>query len=604
MNFKNFKKGWSRNILLWMSIVVVASLMVLTWLADYSQKIHAINFSTFMKKVESGEIESVRVDGQKVSGSYKNRAAFETVLPEAFKDWSELQKYNVNIAIEQPAAPLGFLHIILLLFLVGMPLLAWFMMRQSRAGSGGGAGNVFTMTKSKARMFLPAQIKTNFNSVAGATEAKEDLLDVVDFLRNPEKYRRLGAKIPKGVLLVGEPGNGKTLLAKAVAGEANCPFFSISGSDFIEVFVGVGAARVRDLFAQARKHAPCIIFIDEIDAVGRQRGGGLGGGNDEREQTLNQLLTEMDGFDNTAATVVVLAATNRPDVLDKALLRPGRFDRRVDVPYPDLVSREQILRVHAKAVKIDPAVDLHKIARGTPGFTGADLANLVNEAAINASKKDENYVSVADFEEARDRMLIGKELKTIVLSEDERKMTAYHEAGHAVIRLLLPDVMDPLHKVTIVPRGGALGVTHSLPEREKHSRSKDEMLASIMSALGGRIAEEIVFDKISTGAYSDFKYATNLARAMICRYGMSEKLGPIVYDKNSDFGYSGDTARLIDQEVRELVEGCYKKTEQLLKDNRDTLNKLSEALLERETMGALEIYELLGITPREHHSIS
>lgn len=609
MNFKNFKKGWSRNILLWMSIVLIASLFVLTWLADLSRGIDTLSFSTFMKKVESDEIVTLRVNGQEASGYYidfvrKDKAPFETVLPQGFNDWEALRAHKVEVAIAQPATPLSLWHILMMLVLIGLPILAWFLLRQSRGASGGGAGNVFTMTKSKARMFLPSQIKTNFNSVAGAAEAKEDLMDVVDFLRNPEKYRRLGAKIPKGVLLVGEPGNGKTLLAKAVAGEASCPFFSISGSDFIEVFVGVGAARVRDLFTQARKHAPCIIFIDEIDAVGRQRGGGLGGGNDEREQTLNQLLTEMDGFDTAGATVVVIAATNRPDVLDKALLRPGRFDRRVDVPYPDLVSREQILRVHAKNIKIDPAVDLHKIARGTPGFTGADLANLVNEAAINASKKDEAYVSVVDFEEARDRMLIGKQLKTIMLSEDERKMTAYHEAGHAIVRLMLPDVTDPLHKVTIVPRGGALGVTHSLPERERHSWSKDEMVATIMAALGGRIAEEIVFNKIATGGYSDFKAASHLARAMICKYGMSEKLGPIVYDQHGEFTYSSDTAKLIDQEVRDLVESCYKKAEQLLRENRDKLDKLSEALLERETMGAPEIYELLGITPREHHPIA
>lgn len=602
MSFKKFKGG-SHNILLWAGIFFVVSLIFLTQLTDYSRDTKQLSYSNFLKKVEQGEVEKVTVDGQELYGVLKGRAHFETVLPATFNDWSFLRDKGVEVAVAAPASAIGFWHILLLIFLVGLPIVAWFFMRQSRNASGGSGGNIFSMGKSKARMFMPTQIKTTFASVAGAVEAKEDLADVVDFLRHPEKYRRLGAKIPKGVLLVGEPGNGKTLLAKAVAGEANCPFFSISGSDFIEVFVGVGAARVRDLFAQARKHAPCIIFIDEIDAVGRQRGGGLGGGNDEREQTLNQLLTEMDGFDNSQATVVVLAATNRPDVLDKALLRPGRFDRRVDVPYPDVSSREQILKVHVQQVKLSPEVDLQKIARGTPGFTGADLANLVNEAAINASKKNESQVTIADFEEARDRMLVGKELKTIVLSPQEREMTAWHEAGHAMVRLMLPEVTDPLHKVTIVPRGKALGVTHSLPEREKYSQSKDEMVASIMAALGGRIAEEMTFHKLSTGAYSDFQYASRLARAMVCQYGMSSELGPIVYDQHGDFVYSQDTAQKIDDAVRTLIAGCYTKARELLEAHKDKLEKLAHALLERETMEAQAIYELLGIPPRQTHQI-
>ncbi|MDP3889383.1 MAG: ATP-dependent zinc metalloprotease FtsH, partial [bacterium] len=433
--------------------------------------------------------------------------------------------------------------------------------------------------------------------------AKEELQDVVDFLKNPEKYKRLGAKITRGVLLVGEPGNGKTLLARAVAGEANCPFFSISGSDFIEVFVGVGAARVRDLFIQARKHAPSIIFIDEIDAVGRHRGSGLGGGHDEREQTLNQLLTEMDGFQTTGGSVIVIAATNRPDVLDKALLRPGRFDRRVEVPYPDLQSREKILQVHAKDVKIDPAVDLKKIARGTPGFTGADLANLINEAAIIASKQlNQDQVTIKDFEEARDKILLGKEIKSIVLSEDERKITAYHESGHALIRLLMPEDTDPLHKVTIIPRGRALGVTHSLPEKEKYTTSKQEMLASIVAALGGRAAEELIFNKLTTGAYSDFKAASEIARNMVCNYGMSEDLGPVIYtQRQGDFVYSQATAEKIDSAVRDIIDTSYKKAMDLLKTNKDKLDTLSTALLDKETMYAGEIYELLGIEPRAEH---
>lgn len=450
-------------------------------------------------------------------------------------------------------------------------------------------------------MFLPATIKENFDSVAGASEAKEDLKDVVDFLKSPEKFKRLGAKITRGVLLVGEPGNGKTLLAKAVAGEANCPFFSISGSDFIEVFVGVGASRVRDLFAQARKHAPSIIFIDEIDAVGRTRGSGLGGGHDEREQTLNQLLTEMDGFQTTEESVIVMAATNRPDVLDKALLRPGRFDRRVHVPYPDLISREQILNVHAKGVKIDPEVDLGKIARGTPGFSGADLANLINEAAINASKQNQKSVTVKDFEEARDKILLGKEIKTMVQSPQELKITSYHESGHALIRLMLPEESDPLHKVSIIPRGRALGVAHSLPERDKYTLSKKEMLASIAIALGGRAAEELVFDKITTGAYSDFKMATDMARDMVCNYGMSD-LGITVYKQgDNDFAYSQKTAEKIDQEVDKILSESYNRAKNILSTNRDRLDKLAQELLSRETMFAGEIYELLDLDPRAEH---
>lgn len=403
-------------------------------------------------------------------------------------------------------------------------------------------------------------------------------------------------------MLVGEPGNGKTLLAKAVAGEANCPFFSISGSDFIEVFVGVGAARVRDLFAQARKNAPCIIFIDEIDAVGRHRGSGLGGGHDEREQTLNQLLTEMDGFQTTGGSVIILAATNRPDVLDKALLRPGRFDRRVEVPYPDLVSREQILTLHAKSVKLCSEVDLKKIARGTPGFSGADLANIINEAAIIASKKGQNEIEIQDFEDARDKILLGKEIKTIVLSDKEKEMTAYHEAGHALIGLLLPEHTDPLHKVTIIPRGRALGVTHSLPEREKYTKTKKEMIGSIMVSLGGRAAEKLVFNAMATGAYSDFKNATAIARNMVCKYGMSDELGPVVYSQGQqDFRYSQKTAEKIDAEVQKILDTSQEQVINLLQDARDKLDTLAHALLEKETLYASEIYELLGIEPRVEH---
>ncbi len=551
---------------------------------------------------ELNRVQNELTATRKIVDSLNGLRSFETTITNMPSQWDLLKKHGVEFAVLNTTSPLSSWMILLILGLVAILIAVYFIFRPSRQNGG---SNLFSMGKSKAKMFMPSTIKEKFSSVAGAAEAKEELQDVVDFLKNPEKYKRLGAKITRGVLLVGEPGNGKTLLARAVAGEANCPFFSISGSDFIEVFVGVGAARVRDLFAQARKHAPSIIFIDEIDAVGRHRGSGLGGGHDEREQTLNQLLTEMDGFETSKDPVIVLAASNRPDVLDKALLRPGRFDRRVEVPYPDLLSREQILIVHAKGVTMDPEVDLKKIARGTPGFSGADLANLINEAAIIASKSNSENITIKDFEEARDKILLGKEVKTIVLSEDERKMTAFHESGHALIRLLMPESTDPLHKMTIIPRGRALGVTHFLPEREKYSRDKDEMIASIKAALGGRVAEELVFNKLSTGAYSDFQAATAIARDMVCRYGMSDKLGPVVYSqREGEFVYSQHTAETIDAEVRAIIDACYKDAKELLTTNRDKLDKLSFALLEKETMFASEIYELLGITSREDHKFT
>lgn len=551
---------------------------------------------------ELNKAQNELTETRKIVDSLNGLRSFETTITNMPSQWDLLKQHGVEFAVLNTASPLSNWMIFLIIGLIAILAVVYFIFRPAPQSGG---NNLFSMGKSKAKMFMPSTIKEKFSSVAGAAEAKEELQDVVDFLKNPEKYKRLGAKITRGVLLVGEPGNGKTLLARAVAGEANCPFFSISGSDFIEVFVGVGAARVRDLFAQARKHAPSIIFIDEIDAVGRHRGSGLGGGHDEREQTLNQLLTEMDGFETSKDPVIVLAASNRPDVLDKALLRPGRFDRRVEVPYPDLLSREQILMVHAKGVQMDPEVDLKKIARGTPGFSGADLANLINEAAIIASKSNSDTITIKDFEEARDKILLGKEVKTIVLSEDERKMTAFHEAGHALIRLLMPEATDPLHKMTIIPRGRALGVTHFLPEREKYSRDKDEMIASIKAALGGRVAEELVFNKLSTGAYSDFQAATAIARDMVCRYGMSDKLGPVIYSqREGEFIYSQHTAETIDAEVRAIIDACYKDAKELLTTNRDKLDKLSFALLEKETMFASEIYELLGITSREDHKFT
>jgi cell division protease FtsH len=604
----SFFQGGPKNILL-LTLLLLGGVLLLHQFTDYARQIKTIPYMpTFLKKVEEGAVKQVHIAGQDVYGTFKDGSRFETTVGENQKNWELLEKNDVEVVVTSPSNQVNLWYIFPFLLLLMTLWGIWYYVRQSRGGGsngGGGGSNIFTMGKSRAKMFMPSAIKENFNSVAGNQEAKEELHDVVDFLKNPEKYRRLGAKITRGVLLIGEPGNGKTLLAKAVAGEATCPFFSISGSDFIEVFVGVGAARVRDLFAQARKHAPSIIFIDEIDAVGRHRGSGLGGGHDEREQTLNQLLTEMDGFQTTGGSVIVIAATNRPDVLDKALLRPGRFDRRVEVPYPDLVSREQILRLHAQSVKIDPEVDMNKIARGTPGFTGADLANIINEAAIIASKSNENTVKIKDFEEARDKILLGKERKSVVLTEEDRILTAFHEAGHALVALLQPVYSDPLHKVTIIPRGSALGVTHYLPEKEKYIRTKDEMVASIDSSLGGRIAEELVFGKLTTGAYSDFRAATEIARKMVCYYGMSDSLGSVVYgQQQGDYMYSQSTAEKIDQEVQKILNESYNRTTSLLKTNRDKLDALANALLAKETLHASEVYELLGLAPRQDHKFA
>ncbi len=601
---RGFFGGGPKNALI-ACLVILGCLFALNYLTDLSRNIQSITYSTFLDKVEQDQVKTVYVSGQEIRGLLKDRTKFEVIVPNTPKNWDLLREHGVEISVADPSSQSNIWY----LFILALALIAawgiWYSLRQLRSAGGSGGGNIFNMGKSKAKLFMPSTVKDTFDSVAGAAEAKEELHDLVDFLKNPEKYKRLGAKITRGVLLVGAPGNGKTLLARAVAGEANCPFFSVSGSDFIEVFVGVGAARVRDLFAQARKHSPSIVFIDELDAVGRQRGTGLGGGHDEREQTLNQMLAEMDGFETTGGSVIVLAATNRPDVLDKALLRPGRFDRQVNVPYPDLVSREQILRLHAKSVKIDEKVDLHKIARGTPGFSGADLANLINEAAIIASKNNQDLVTTDNFEEARDKILLGKEIKSIMLTEEDRKVTAYHESGHALIRLLLPEDTDPLHKVTIIPRGSALGVTHSMPEREKYTTTKKEMLSEIMASLGGRAAEELIFSKETTGAYSDFKAATYIARDMVCSYGMTTELGPVVYAQgHGDFAYSQKTAERIDQAVQKIMDTCYAKAVDLLKNNREKLDKLSNALFEKETLYAGEIYELLGIEPRVEHRFS
>lgn len=597
INLRSIKNG--PNIFA-ISIFVLAVLFTLTKLADVTRIVKTPTYTEFKKQVENGQVKSVEITGSEVTGTYKDdRSKFELNIPNPSVILDTLEKNNVDISFQYPSTDFSFWHLIFLLSFVMTPLIIWYFFRQAK-GSGNGSNSIFSVSKSKAKMFMPSQIKFKFDSVAGVYEAKEELQDVVDFLKNPEKYSRLGAKLTKGVLLVGDPGNGKTLLAKAVAGEANCPFFSVSGSDFIEVFVGVGAARVRDLFAQARKNSPCIIFIDEIDAIGRQRGNGMSS-HEEREQTLNQLLTEMDGFDTGNSSIVIIGATNRPDVLDKALLRPGRFDRQVPVPYPDLKSRLDILKVHIKDVKTDNNIDLTKIAKGTPGFSGADLANLINEAAINASKHNQNSVTVNDFEEARDKLILGKEQKTKVMTPEERKVTAFHEAGHTLIALLIPEHSNPIYKVTIVPRGSALGVTHSMPEREKYTESKEEMEAQVIMALGGRAAEELVFNRLETGAYSDFDKATDIVRKMVCFYGMSKELGTVIYQKDK-YKYSEDTAKKIDNEIRNFMNDYYQRSLELLKNNREKLDKLANALLEKETLFSTEIYDLLGMAQRTDHS--
>ncbi len=606
-NFKKFSflKG-PKSGLLFIAFFVLC-LFALTKLTDYTRNVRHISYSTFIQDVELGKVASVTISGQDAEGVFKDGTRFETVIAQTDHNWDILKKQGVEFSVVIPS---GFTmwHAILLGIAAMLMFVFFQFIRQMRniGGGSGGSSNIFNIGKSKAKMFLPSSIKVTFDDVAGAQEAKEELQDVIDFLKSPKKYCRLGAKITRGILLIGEPGNGKTLLARAVAGEANCPFFSISGSDFIEVFVGVGASRVRDLFKQARKHTPCIVFIDEIDAVGRHRGNGIGGGNDEREQTLNQLLSEMDGFETEGGDVIVLAATNRPDVLDKALLRPGRFDRCVYVPYPDLKSREHILEVHARNVKMDSSIDIHKLARSTPGFTGADLANLINEAAIIASKNlKRKRIIMEDFEQARDKITLGKENRTKILTDHERQVTAYHEAGHALTRLLIPKHTDPLHKVTIIPRGRALGVTHWLPERDKYIETKDQMLASITSAMGGRAAELLVFNELGTGAYSDFNVATDLVRRMVCNYGMTDELGPVIYEtKNRNFQYSEKTAEKIDAVMQRILETCMKKATNLLKINREKLDALAQALLDKETMYASEIYPLLGIEPREDFKLT
>lgn len=599
-NNKGILHGRGPNGTTWgLILCILAALLFLFW---YNSLDQSKNYSEFLDLVEADKVKSVVINDQHVGVELKDQTRFVAAVIPSDTLWKTLRSHNVDMTVYVQEKQ-GWLLSLLFSLLPFLLIFLFFYFRQGQGGGGaGGAGKIFSVGKSKAKVFAPGQNNITFKDVAGAVEAKEELKDIVEFLKTPEKFERLGAKIPRGVLLSGSPGNGKTLLAKAVAGEAGCQFLSISGSDFVEVFVGVGASRVRDLFIQARKNSPCIVFIDEIDAVGRQRGVGIGGGNDEREQTLNQLLSEMDGFSTEAGAVIVLAATNRQDVLDKALLRPGRFDRIVEVPYPDLASRLQILKVHGSKVKLDEGVQLDKIARGTPGFSGADLANLINEAALAASKANKEFIHIEDFEEARDRILLGLKSSSMVLLPKEKRMTAYHEAGHALINLLELST-DPFHKVTIMPRGRTLGVSFSLPESEKYQTTKSEIIARIKVALGGLLAEKLMFNEQTTGVSNDLEKATQLAKAMVCRYGMSD-LGPVVFGKTYDDkpDYSEDTARKVDAEISKIMEKCKEEGAKLLEDNKDKLTLLAETLFEKETLLAHEVYVLLGIEPREMHS--
>jgi len=555
-------------------------------------------FTQFVHDVADHKVKEVTISGMEVHGTYTDGAAFHTLIPERYeKIYDKLQDNGVSITVKEANAS-NWVSLLINAVPFILLLAFWiFMMRQMQSGG----NKALSFGKSRARLHSSQQKKVTFKDVAGVEEAKEELQEIIEFLREPQKFQKLGGRIPKGVLLIGPPGTGKTLLARAIAGEANVPFFSISGSDFVEMFVGVGASRVRDLFEQGKKNAPCIIFIDEIDAVGRHRGAGLGGGHDEREQTLNQLLVEMDGFESNEG-VILVAATNRPDVLDPALLRPGRFDRRVVVGRPDVKGREAILRVHTKKVPIADDVDLMVIARGTPGFAGADLANLVNEAALIGARQNRKVVTMADFEIAKDKVMMGVERKSLIISEEEKRNTAYHEAGHALVLAILPNA-DPVHKVTIIPRGMALGVTMQLPEDDKHSYTKDYLDTQLAGLMGGRIAEEIFMKHMTTGAGNDIERATDIARKMVCEWGMSD-LGPLSFGKKEEQiflgreiaqhrDYSEDTAVKIDNEVQKIVRRSYDRARSLIEERSDALVRIAEALLEREVLDGEEVHHLI-----------
>ena len=587
-----------KNVLFYLLII-----MVIIWMFDFytekGAKPSEISYTSFMQHVQADEIKQVKIVDNVISGKLKNGKEFSTVAPNDSKLVEKLEQKNVDIKAELPPQPPWWMSILSsllpMLIIVGL----WFML-MNQGGAGG--GKVMNFGKSRARRYDEDKMKITFKDVAGAEEAKQELEEVVEFLKSPQKYNDLGAKIPKGVLLYGPPGTGKTLLAKAVAGEAGVPFFSISGSDFVEMFVGVGASRVRDLFDQAKKSAPCIVFIDEIDAVGRQRGAGLGGGHDEREQTLNQLLVEMDGFSANEG-IIMIAATNRPDILDPALLRPGRFDRQIVVDRPDIKGRTEILKVHCKGKPGGQVVSLDVIAQRTPGFTGADLSNLVNEAALLTARRDKKVINMPEMEEAAERVIMGPERKSRVISDKEKRLTAYHEGGHTIVGMLLEHT-DPVHKVTIIPRGRAGGYTLSLPKEDKYYATRSEMLDELKVLLGGRVAEALVLKEISSGASNDLQRATQLARQMICEYGMSENIGPVTFghrqdqvflgrDIARDKDYSEEVAAEIDKEVRSFIEDAYAATEKLLSENLDKLHVIAKALMERETLEEEEINQLV-----------
>ena len=593
-----------KNLALW--IIIAFILLALFNMLNQPVEAPKIVYSEFMEQVANGEIKEVHIQGDKATGENNQGESFETYIPTEDPELLKLlREKGVRTVVVPPEKTNWYMNVLISWFPLVLLLGIWiFFMRQMQSGG----GKALSFGKSKARLMGEKKNQTTFKDVAGADEAKEELHEIIEFLREPQKFSKLGGKIPKGVLLIGPPGTGKTLLARAIAGEASVPFFNISGSDFVEMFVGVGASRVRDLFEQGKKNSPCIIFIDEIDAVGRHRGAGLGGGHDEREQTLNQLLVEMDGFENNDG-VILIAATNRPDVLDPALLRPGRFDRQVVVSRPDIRGREGILKVHTSQVPLDDDVILKTIARGTPGFTGADLANLVNEAALLAARAEKKMVTMIDFEDAKDKVLMGVERRSMVITEKEKRNTAYHEAGHTLVAYLLPGT-DPLHKVTIIPRGQALGVTMQLPEDDKHTYPKKYLVNNLAIMMGGRVAEEICLNEITTGAGNDIERATETARKMVCEWGMSEKMGPLTYgtkeeqiflgrDFASQKNFSDETAKLIDLEVKALVVGGYNKAKEILTANREMLEKISMALLEHETLNLKEITEIIDGKPPE-----
>ncbi len=593
----------NKNIVMWVVIALVLVAVFSKFNVPTAQST-GLSYSDFVKRVESKSVKEVEISGQVVTGVSSAGEKFQTYAPyNDPKMIDELLLNNVKINVKEPEGRSVLVDILVntipFLLIIGLWI---YIMRQMQGG--GGKGGPMSFGKSKARMMTEDQVKVTFNDVAGCEEAKEEVFEIVEFLRDPSKFQKLGGKIPRGVLLAGSPGTGKTLLAKAIAGEAKVPFFSISGSDFVEMFVGVGASRVRDMFEQAKKHAPCIIFIDEIDAVGRQRGAGLGGGNDEREQTLNQLLVEMDGFEGSEG-VIVVAATNRPDVLDPALLRPGRFDRQVVVPLPDVRGREQILKVHMRKVPLGDDVKPAILARGTPGFSGADLANLVNEAALFAARADKRTVNMEEFEQAKDKIMMGAERKSMVMNEKEKENTAYHEAGHAIVGLTVPD-HDPVYKVTIIPRGRALGVTMFLPEEDKYSASKQGLESQISTLFGGRIAEEMILGKdgVTTGASNDIERATSIARNMVTKWGLSEKLGPLSYSEEEGEVFLGrsvtqtkhvsdDTAHEIDDEVRNIIDVNYERAETILKEKIEILHAMTAALMKYETIDQVQIAALM-----------